>query len=55
VLDGKPTVSAEHIREVAPLVLRHRVLPNYSAGGEGISSAQIIAHLLQAVDEPAYG
>jgi MoxR-like ATPase len=54
VLDGLPTVSAAHIRQVAPLVLRHRVLPNYNASGEGISSAEIIKHVLEKVREPAY-
>ena len=51
-LDGQPAVSCEHIREVAPLVLRHRVLPNYSATGEGIDSAAIIRKILQSVREP---
>ena len=54
VIDGKPTVSAEHIREVAPLVLRHRVLPNYNASGEGITSADIIQRLLDEPLEPLY-
>jgi MoxR-like ATPase len=54
VLDGLPTVSAAHIRQVAPLVLRHRVLPNYNASGEGIASADIIKHVLEKVREPAY-
>jgi MoxR-like ATPase len=54
VLDGKPTVSAEHIREVAALVLRHRVLPNYTASGEGIDSARIITRVIKEFDEPVY-
>jgi MoxR-like ATPase len=54
VLDGQPTVSARHIRQVAPLVLRHRVLPNYNAAGEGIDAAAIIRHLLEKVAEPTY-
>jgi len=54
VLDGQPTVSAAHVRQVVPLVLRHRVLPNYNASGEGITSADIIQHVLGTVREPAY-
>jgi MoxR-like ATPase len=54
VLDGKPTVSSEHIREVAELVLRHRVLPNYTASGEGIDSARIIGQVIKDFDEPIY-
>ena len=38
VLDGVPAVSAAHVRQVAPFVLRHRVLPNYNATGEGITA-----------------
>lgn len=54
-LDGVPAVTCEHIRQAAPLVLRHRVLPNYHAGGEGLNSVAIIEHILQTVTEPAYG
>jgi len=53
VLDGEPAVTAEHIREAAPLVLRHRVLPNYSATGEGIDSAAIISKIVQSIREPS--
>jgi MoxR-like ATPase len=54
VLDGQPTVTAEHIRQIAPQVLRHRVLPNYQAAGEGIDAAEIIARVLAEVAEPQY-
>ena len=54
VLDGKPTVSTEGIREVAAFVLRHRVLPNYTASGEGIDSARIIRHVIEDFNEPVY-
>jgi MoxR-like ATPase len=54
VLDGEPTVSAKHIRQVAPLVLRHRVLPNYNAAGEGVDAAAIVRHILEKTAEPSY-
>jgi MoxR-like ATPase len=54
VLDGQPTVSSEHLRQIAPWVLRHRVLPNYAASSEGITSAEIVAHVLQSREEPVY-
>ncbi|QDT94971.1 AAA family ATPase [Gimesia aquarii] len=54
VLDGEPTVSAQHIRQVAPLVLRHRVMPNYNASGEGIDSDAIVRHVLDQPAEPIY-
>ena len=54
VLDGEPTVSGQHVRDVAPLVLRHRVLPNYHATGEGINSAAIIERIVKETAEPMY-
>jgi MoxR-like ATPase len=54
VLDGQPSVSAEHIRQVAPLVLRHRVLPNYAAGGDGITAEEIIKKVIALPTEPIY-
>lgn len=52
VLDGQPAASAEHIREIAPLVLRHRVMPNYNAAGEGIGAAELVQRVLDTVREP---
>jgi MoxR-like ATPase len=54
VLDGRPTVSGQHVRDVAPLVLRHRVLPNYHATGDGVTSAQIVARIVDETAEPSY-
>ncbi len=55
VLDGSPTVTEGHIRQAAPLVLRHRVLPNYQAAGEGLSTDKIIQRIIDEVThkEPA--
>ena len=54
VLEGEPAVTARHVRNAALPVLRHRVLPNYNAIGEGIDSGAIIAHVLAETREPAY-
>ena len=51
VMDGRPTVSTQHIRQAAPLVLRHRVLPNYTAAGEGVTAQQIVDRVLKDVPE----
>ncbi|MGI9014542.1 MAG: AAA family ATPase [Phycisphaerales bacterium] len=53
-LDARPTVSAEHIRQIAPFVLRHRIMPNYNAAGEDISAADIVKHILADTAEPMY-
>jgi MoxR-like ATPase len=51
VLGGTLNVSCEHIRQVAPIVLRHRVLTNFAAEAEGINSDRIVQHLLHVVPE----
>src|SRR5690606_32868812 len=54
VLDGSPTVGAHHVREAAPLVLRHRVLPNYNASGEGLSPSDLTRRILSEIREPQH-
>ncbi len=51
-LDGEYNVTGEHVRQVAPLVLRHRVIPNYQAEARGIDADAIIRQLLEEVPEP---
>jgi MoxR-like ATPase len=52
LLDGRPTPEAKDLARVAAPVLRHRVIPNYNALGEGIEADDIIKHLLETVGEP---
>ncbi len=52
VLDGEPTVSTDHVREAATLVLRHRVLPNYAATGEGVAADRIVQHVRERAGAP---
>jgi MoxR-like ATPase len=47
-LAGRPTPAADDVRAVAPSVLRHRIIPNFTAEADGISSLDIIARLLEA-------
>ena len=54
VIEGKPTPTARDIRTLAPLVLRHRIIPNYAAVADGVSSADLVNDLLLNVREPAY-
>ncbi len=49
LLRGRNAASAEEIRDLAKPVLRHRVIPNYNATGEGVTVEQIIDHLLEKV------
>ncbi len=45
-------VSPHHIQQVAPNILRHRIIPTFEAEAEGISRDQIITHLLDVVAAP---
>jgi MoxR-like ATPase len=49
ILQGRYAVSIEDIRALAPSVLRHRIVPNFKAQGEGLSSLDIISRLLSEV------
>ncbi|MDP6152026.1 MAG: AAA family ATPase [Phycisphaeraceae bacterium] len=51
-LRGEYNVTAEHVRLVAPIVLRHRLIPNYHAESQGIDADQLIQRLLDEVNEP---
>jgi MoxR-like ATPase len=52
ILDGRPSPEVRDVREMAMPVLRHRIIPNYNALGEGLDSASIVEHLLASVGEP---
>jgi MoxR-like ATPase len=49
---GEYNVTCQHVREVAPLVLRHRVMTNFHAEADGITPDKIVAMLLKDVQEP---
>jgi MoxR-like ATPase len=55
LLSGRLHVSPEDIRRVASPVLRHRVLPNFAAEGEGVGSDRIVEDVLGSVAEPKSG
>ena len=49
---GRPTPGIEDVRAVAPAVLRHRIIPNFNAEADGISTLDIIAKLLETTPGP---
>jgi MoxR-like ATPase len=55
ILQGRYAVSIEDIQALAPSVLRHRIVPNFKAQGEGLSSLDIISRLLTEVKPAADG
>jgi MoxR-like ATPase len=49
LLHGRYNVAIEDIKELALPVLRHRLVTNFNADAEGVSSADIVKKLLQTV------
>jgi len=55
LMDGRYNVSFEDIKALAKPVMRHRVLTNFHAQSEKVTSDQIIEKLLRAVPLPKSG
>jgi MoxR-like ATPase len=49
LLDGRPAPEVSDLKRVAVPVLRHRLIPNYNALGEGIESEAIVKHLVETL------
>jgi MoxR-like ATPase len=52
LMDGRPVVAPADVQRVALPVLRHRVLPNFSAEAEGVTPEDLIADVLAHVPPP---
>jgi MoxR-like ATPase len=53
LLRGRLNVSTDDIRQMAKLVLRHRIITNFNADAEGIDSDAVVEKLIQTVQEPS--
>ncbi|HXE53841.1 MAG TPA: MoxR family ATPase [Tepidisphaeraceae bacterium] len=49
LLQGRTTPTIDDVRAVAVPILRHRILPNHRAIGDGVTSRQIVDRLLKDV------
>ena len=49
LLRGRPSASIEEVKAVALPVLRHRIIPNYNATGEGVKVEDIVQHLVERI------
>jgi MoxR-like ATPase len=49
---GEYNLTCAHVRDVAPLVLRHRIITNFHAEAEGMTPDKIVRQLLELVGEP---
>ena len=52
VLEGRIHVSCADVVKAALPVLRHRILANFAADSEGISTSDLVARLLKTVEQP---
>jgi MoxR-like ATPase len=49
---GEYNVSCAHVRDVAALVMRHRIITNFHAEAEGMTPDKIVERLLEHIREP---
>jgi MoxR-like ATPase len=55
LLEGRYNVSCEDVQKLAPPILRHRILLNFHAESDGITSDEIVRRLIEAVPTPKSG
>lgn len=51
---GKSAPETHHVREIAPYVLAHRIVPNYRATGEGLKPLDLVKMIIEQTAEPMY-
>src|SRR4029077_14674040 len=49
VLRGQHHVSADDVAAVAAPILRHRLIPNFAAQSEGISTDDVVQRILESI------
>ena len=49
MLHGQFYVSCDDVAAMAPPIFRHRIIPNFSAQSEGVTSDDITRKILEAV------
>jgi MoxR-like ATPase len=52
ILDGRPSVNCDDVALVAAPVLRHRIITNFNAEAQGITSDAVVERLLQSTPKP---
>jgi MoxR-like ATPase len=51
LLDGRTAPTVQDVRSLAISILRHRILPNHRAIGDGVTADAIVEKLLATVQE----
>ena len=52
-IDGEYNVTCQHVRDVAPMVLRHRIITNFHAEADGVTTDKIVDQMIDMVPEPS--
>jgi MoxR-like ATPase len=52
ILDHRYHVAKEDLRDMAPAVLRHRLILNFEGQAEGVSTDAVIEEIIEAVAQP---
>jgi len=52
LLSNKEFVVPQHVKAIAPDVLRHRIMPTYEAEAQGLSSDDLVQIILDGVTVP---
>jgi len=55
LLMGRYNVSYGDVRALAPAIMRHRIILNFHAEAERVTTNKVIARLLESVPEPSSG
>jgi MoxR-like ATPase len=55
LLEGRYNVSCEDVQKLATPILRHRILLNFHAESDGITSDEIVRRLIETVPMPKSG
>ena len=55
VLDGRFNVSIEDVQRLAAPILRHRILTNFHAESDGITTDDLVKRLIATVPVPKSG
>lgn len=55
LLDGRPNVAAEDLRDIAHAALRHRLILGYEATADGMTADDAVDAVLDAVPVPSSG
>ncbi|OIN98253.1 AAA family ATPase [Candidatus Desantisbacteria bacterium CG_4_10_14_0_8_um_filter_48_22] len=54
IMEGRCNISCKDVQAVAHSALRHRIIANFNAEADGITSDSIIDKLLETIKEPEY-